>query len=126
MSNDGPTYDSNASTAFQGMAPNGAPCLFEMLVMGFGLCNAPATFQRLMPHVLDPFIYVFVIVYLDDILFRIPIYFNSPEEHLNHLRNILTKLRENKLFIEMFKCSGLKSSVNISVLLWGVVIIEHR
>jgi hypothetical protein len=66
MSDDGPTDDSIDVTAFQGLAPSSAPCLLEMLVMGFSLCNAPATFTRLiMTHVLDPFIHLFVIVYLE-------------------------------------------------------------
>ncbi len=100
MSNDGPTDDSISATAFQGLTPNGAPCLLEMLVMGFGLCSVPATFTRLMSHVLDPYIHLFVIAYLDDIC----IYSNRPEEHLAHLRKVLTKLRDNKLFIKMVKC----------------------
>ena len=94
MSDDGPSDDSIAATAFQGLTPNGAPCLLEMLVMGFGLCNAPATFTRLMTHVLDPYIHLFVIVYLDDIC----IYSKNKEEHLEHLRKVLTKLREFRLF----------------------------
>ncbi len=94
MSDDGPSDDSIAATILQGLTPKGAPCLLEMLVMGFGLCNAPVTFTRLMTHVLDPYIHLFVIVYLDDIC----IYSSSLEEHLAHLRKVLTKLRENKLF----------------------------
>ena len=88
---DGPTDDSIAATTFQGLTPtNGAPCLLKMLVMGFDLCNALATFTPLMTtHFLEPFIHIFVIVYLDDIF----IYSNSPEEHLIYLRKELTKLR---------------------------------
>ncbi len=100
ISNDGPTDDSFAATTFQGLNPSGASCLLEMLVMGFGLCNALATFTRLMTHVLDPFIHLFVIVYLDDIC----IYSKSAEKHLDHLRKVLTSVRENKLFIKMVKC----------------------
>jgi hypothetical protein len=89
MSDDGPTDDSISGTAFQGLATNDAPCLLEMLVMGFGLCNAPATFTRLVTHVLDPYIHLFVIVYSDDIC----IYSNSLEENLARFRKVLTKLR---------------------------------
>ena len=49
-------------TAFQG--PDG---LYEFVVMSYGLTNAPATFQRLMNHVLAPVLHKFVIVSLDDI-----------------------------------------------------------
>ena len=67
MSDDVPTDDSIAATKFQGLAPNGAPLLLEMWVMEFGLRKAPDNFTRLMTHVLDMFIHLFVIVYLDDI-----------------------------------------------------------
>ena len=68
--------------------------------MSFGLCNAPATFSRLMQHVLEPFLHKFVIVYLDDIC----IYSSSPEEHLQHLRLVLERLQDYKLLIRLKKC----------------------
>ncbi len=100
MSDDGPSDVSIAATSLQGLTPNGSPCLLEMLVMGSSLCNAPTTFTRLMTHVPDPFIHQFVIVYLDDIC----IFSKSPEEHLDHIRQVLTYLRKNKLFIKILKC----------------------
>ena len=57
MSDDGPSDDSIVATLFQGLTSNGSPCLLQMRIMGFDLCNAPATFTRLMTHVVDPFIH---------------------------------------------------------------------
>ena len=94
MSDDGPSDDSIAATTFQGLTPNGYPCLLEMFVMRCGFCNAPATFTYLMTDVLDPFKHQLVILYLDDIC----IYSKYPEEHLDHIRQVLMALRKNKLF----------------------------
>jgi hypothetical protein len=41
---------------------------YEFLVMLFGLCNSPSTFQSLMNHVFHPFFYHFVLVFVDHIL----------------------------------------------------------
>lgn len=68
---------------------------FEFLVMPMGLRNAPATFQALMNAIFRDCIDEFVVIYLDDIL----VFSDSREEHLNHLRIVLTRLRDNQLYI---------------------------
>lgn len=53
---------------------------FKYLVMPFGLTNAPAVFQALVNNVLRDFINRFVFVYLDDILFKIPVRTQKPRQ----------------------------------------------
>lgn len=73
---------------------------YEFTVLPFGLCNAPATFQRLMNDTLFDYVDKFVIVYLDDIC----IYSPDSATHLEHLRLVLDKLREAKLVGKLKKC----------------------
>ena len=68
--------------------------------MGFGLCNAPATFQAMMNFVLQPHLRKFVVVFLDDIL----IFSKTWDEHLDHIRVVLQTLRDHKLFCKPSKC----------------------
>src|SRR3954466_5039199 len=73
---------------------------YEYTVMSFGLTNVPATFSRLMNYIFMEYLDKFVVVYLDDIL----IYSKTEEEHAEHLRLILEKLREHKLYAKYSKC----------------------
>ncbi|XP_049357897.1 uncharacterized protein LOC125822529 [Solanum verrucosum] len=72
----------------------------EFLVMSFGLTNAPATFMDLMNRLFKPFLDVFVIVFIDDIM----VYSRSEEDHANHLRQVLQILRDRKLYAKFSKC----------------------
>jgi hypothetical protein len=81
--------------------------LYEFLVMAFGLCNAPATFQALMNDVLQPFLRRFVLVFFDDIL----IYSKTWADHLSHLRTVLDELRRHQLFVKRNKYSFATSSI---------------
>ncbi|XP_049405070.1 uncharacterized protein LOC125868479 [Solanum stenotomum] len=73
---------------------------FEFLVMSFGLTNAPTIFMDLMNRVFKPFLDIFVIVFLDDIL----VYSRSKEDHANHLRQVLQVLRDRRLYAKFSKC----------------------
>ena len=81
---------------------------FEFLVMPFGLCNALATFQRLMDKVFTDNIGKFISVYPDDIL----IFSRNLDEHWQHLWWALEKLREAKLYGRLHKCEFLKYQVD--------------
>jgi hypothetical protein len=74
--------------------------LFEYLVMSFELTNAPAHFTYLMNSVFMPELDKFVVVFIDDIL----IYSKNEEEHAQHLRIVLTRLREHQLYAKFSKC----------------------
>ena len=80
---------------------------WEFVVMLFGLCNAPSTFQRLMNKVVSKEINSFILVYLHDIL----VYSRSIEEHWDHLHCALERLRQAKLYGRLHKCEFLKDKV---------------
>jgi hypothetical protein len=74
--------------------------LYEYLVMSFVLTNANAYFMYLMNSVFMPELGKFMVVFLDDIL----VYLENEGEHAEHLRVVLNRLKENKLYAKFSKC----------------------
>ncbi|GBG80409.1 hypothetical protein CBR_g30874 [Chara braunii] len=74
--------------------------LYEFVVMPFGLCNAPGTFQHAMNRIFHDYLDKFVVVYLDDIL----IYSKSVKEHAQHVETVLSLLRQHKYKVNLEKC----------------------
>ena len=74
--------------------------LYEYLVMSFGLTNAPAYFMYLMNLVFMPELDKFMVVFIDDIF----IYSENESNHAEHLRIVLSRLREHKLYAKFSKC----------------------
>nr|CAH66331.1 H0813E03.8 [Oryza sativa] len=81
--------------------------LYEFTVMSFGLTNAPAFFMNLMNKVFMEYLDKFVVVFIDDIL----VYSQSEEDHQQHLRLVLGKLREHQLYAKLRKCEFCLSEV---------------
>ena len=63
---------------------------FKYLVMPFGLCNGPASWQHLINNTLFNFLHRFVQAYLDDIF----IYSKTLKDHRLHVQQVLERLRE--------------------------------
>lgn len=94
--------DSQAKTAFT------THCgLFEFTRMPFGLCNAPATFQRLMQVVLSGLEWDCCFVYIDDILVASKTF----EDHLRHLQLVFERLQKAGLRLKPSKCHFLRDKV---------------
>ncbi|GBG85484.1 hypothetical protein CBR_g40123 [Chara braunii] len=65
---------------------------YEFLVMPFGLCNAPGTFQTEMHRIFRPYLDKFMVVYLDDIL----VISKTAREHAEHLALVLQSFRDSQ------------------------------
>jgi Reverse transcriptase (RNA-dependent DNA polymerase) len=77
---------------------------YEFIVMIFGFIN----FQRMITQVFDSYLRKFVMVYLDNIL----IFSKTKKEHLEYIKSCLQKLRDNKLYAKMKKCTFGKERIN--------------
>jgi hypothetical protein len=74
--------------------------LYEYTVMSFGLKNALAYFMHLMNKGFMEYLDKFNVVFINDIL----IFSKTVEEHEEHLRLVLAKLRSNQLYAKFSKC----------------------
>jgi hypothetical protein len=80
---------------------------YEFLVMPFGLCNAPSTFQATMNLIFAPYLRRFVIVFFDDILVYSPTF----DAHLQHLELVFQCLVEHEFCLKQSKCSIAQTSI---------------
>jgi transposase InsO family protein len=96
--------DDKEKTAF--LTPDG---LYHFNVMPFGLCNAPATFERLMDNVLRGLTWQICLCYLDDVL----VFASSFAQHLSRLRLVLQALAQAGLQLNAKKCHFGARSVKV-------------
>lgn len=88
---------------------------FEYLVMPFGLCNAPGTFQNYINESLHDFLDLWATAYLDDVL----IFSKTLDEHREHVRKVVSGLLDRNLFIYIHKCEFHRAEVKYLGLLVG-------
>ena len=82
--------------------------LFEHIRMGFGLCNAPATYAHVMNLVLRGIMWSIVLAFLDDIL----VLGSTFLDHLSHLREVLLRFRRHQLKLKPKKCIMFQKKVD--------------
>jgi transposase InsO family protein len=75
--------------------------LFQFEVMSFGMCNAPATYQRTMIVVLAELLWDICLVYLDDVLIFSP----SFDQHLKDVKRVTERLHQHGFLLQAKKCS---------------------
>ena len=81
---------------------------FECDRMPFGLCNVPATFQRLMQNCMGELNFIYCLIYLDNLIMIL----QTTEEHLYHLCVVFDCLREYSLKLKPSKCSLFREEIN--------------
>ena len=95
--------DSQQYTAFT----VGSMGVYEFLRMLYGLCNAPATFQRLMQNCLDELNLAYALIYLDDVI----VFSWTEEEYLHHLWVVFARFLEHGLKLKPSKCHFLQDEI---------------
>ena len=81
---------------------------FKCNCMPFGLCNAPAMFQRLMQNCLN---LIYCLIYLDNII----MFLWTAEEHLHWLGVVFNQFQEYNLKLKLSKCSLFKEEIKYLV-----------
>lgn len=81
--------------------------LYQFKRMPFGLRNGPSIFQRVMQEILAPYLWLFCLVYIDDII----VYSRSYKEHISHLDKVLHAIERSGLTLSPTKCHLFYSSV---------------
>ena len=95
--------DSQQYTAFT----VGSIAVYEFLRMPYGLCNALATFQRLMQNCLGELNLTYALIYLDNMI----VFSRTEEEHLHHLRVVFSWFLEHGLKLKPSKCHFLQDEI---------------
>ena len=95
--------DSRNYTAFM----VGSMGVYEFLRMPYGLCNALATFQRLMQNCLGELNLTYTLIYLDDVI----VYSKTEEEHLVCLCAVLEQFMEHGLKLKPSKCNFFRTEI---------------
>ena len=95
--------DSQQYTAFT----VGSMGVYEFLRMPYGLCNALATFQRLMQNCLGELNLTYALIYLDNVI----VFSQTEEEHLHCLRVVFAHFLEHRLKLKPSKCHFLQDEI---------------
>ena len=93
--------------------------LYQYVTMPFGLCNAAATFQRIIEKVLVGLQWNILAIYLDDII----VFSRTFDLHIKHLETVIERLQKSGLRLNALKCQFYRKEV---VLFLGYIVTQNR